>query len=60
MERQDGTKSYVYFEREFRMDEIMLDLDKKKVEDLVTFDETSRLVTFTLGNRIEKYILPDL
>jgi hypothetical protein len=59
IEKPDGKSSYVYFERNFRMDEIPRDLIEKTVRDIVTFDEESRVVTFDLGTRIETYKLPN-
>lgn len=60
VEKPEGESSYVYFERNFRMDEIPRALIKKNVRDIVTFDEKSRVVTFDLGSRIETYKLPNL
>ena len=58
VEKSDGKASYVYFQRDFRMDEIPKDIVDKKVQDIVTFDEKSRVVKFDLGTRIETYTLP--
>ncbi|MDD5705787.1 MAG: hypothetical protein PHR35_07660 [Kiritimatiellae bacterium] len=58
VERPEGRSSYVFFQRDFRMDEIPKDLIHKNVQDIVTFDEPSRIVTFDLGTRKETYTLP--
>ena len=58
VQKQFGKASYVFFQREFKMNEIPADLVDRKVQDIVTFDEKSRVVTFTLGNRNQTYKLP--
>ena len=59
VEKPEGKSSYVYFERDFRMNEIPRDLVDKKVQDIVTFDKESRVVTFDLGTKTETYTLPN-
>ena len=59
VEKPEGKSSYVYFQRDFRMDEIPRDLVDQKVQDIVSFDVESRVVTFDLGTRIKTYTLPN-
>lgn len=58
IERRQGNSSYVYFEREVPINDIPSNTLSKSVEDVVSFDKSSQVVIFRLGERVEKYKLP--
>ena len=51
--------SYVFFARNFEIEEIASELLLADVETLFTYDEKSRTVTFEIGEITERYILPE-
>jgi len=59
VQKQDGDSSYVFFERQFKMNEIPVELIGKEAKDITTFDETSGVVTFLLGTSTHTYKLPN-
>ena len=50
IQKPEGGVSYVFFERRLRMSEVPAELVDKTVNDIVSFDEESGVVTFTLGS----------
>jgi len=58
VEKESGKSSYVFFQRDFKINEIPPGLISEKVESIVTFNEKSRLVTFAIGEKTYKYKLP--
>ena len=59
IEKSDGKASYVYFQRDFKTDEIPKSLLNMKVMDIAIFDEESRVVTFDIGDKKFTYTLPN-
>ena len=59
IEKPEGKSSYVFFQRDLKMDKVPVELVDRKVQDIVTYDENSRLVTFTIGSNIYRYTLPN-
>jgi hypothetical protein len=59
VEKPDGDSFYVYFQRDFRISEIPESLLNMKVQDIATFDEESRVVTFDIGDNKFTYKLPN-
>jgi hypothetical protein len=58
IEKEQQRRSYVVFQRDFRMDDIPADLIHKKVDDLVEYNKESGLVVFHIGTNRFTYTLP--
>ena len=58
VQKQHGKSSYVFFQRDFKMDEVPADIVGKKAESIVTYDKESRLVKFMIGSKTHSYTLP--
>ena len=51
-------ESYVFFERNYRIDDIPPELLLANVKDLVTYDPETKKVKFRIGDITETYVLP--
>lgn len=60
VERPDGSMRHVYFQRDFEITDLPREVIDKKVDELVTFNEDSRVGTFSIGSKVVTYRLPDL
>jgi hypothetical protein len=59
VEKGNASASYVLFQRDFTIDEIPKTLTDKPISQIIAFDARSRTVTFQIGDRQERYRLPN-
>jgi hypothetical protein len=58
VQKPRDSASYVYFQRDLRIDEVPDDFVSKPIEEIVTYEPTSRKVSFTIGTQRSEYTLP--
>jgi len=55
-----GKDSYpVYFSRDFKIEDLPEKFIDKKIDDIVSYDLKTRIVTFKVGKETYKYTLPE-
>ena len=59
VEKRDGDSSYVFFQRQFKMDDVPSDIVSKEASDIASFDRESQIVTFVVGKTTHTYRLPN-
>jgi hypothetical protein len=59
VEKAEGVNWQVYFERDLRIDELPEGFDSRPINEIVSYDSTTRKVTFAVGAKRFEYRLPE-
>ena len=58
VQKKEGKSSYVFFERQFKIEDIPKELVNKTANEIASYDKKTGIVKFALGHKEYEYNLP--